>query len=148
MPKRRERGEWFTFTVEGAGEFPFDMLRYDSCWPKRGSHDSGKLSQHYSDERRRVVLVTCDGAAPTPARWESFGWRYVGDGELRIDDAQPLLTLDAIKKETMRIFNADGVISAVRFYRAAIYRNGAGRDPGLKTSIDLIRDKWAKEAAE
>lgn len=24
----------YEFTVEGSGLFPFDMLRYDQCWPK------------------------------------------------------------------------------------------------------------------
>jgi hypothetical protein len=79
---KRKKGEWFEFTVEGSGEFPFDMLRYDSCWPKSEGHDSGQLS-HHAHGKRRVVLVTCYEGAPTPGRWESFNWCYVGPGELR-----------------------------------------------------------------
>ena len=70
----------FDFTVEGSGEFPFDMLRYASCWPKTERHDSGQLSQ-FCTHHRRIVLETCD--EPIPERWASFGWRYIGPGELR-----------------------------------------------------------------
>lgn len=80
---RRKRGDWFEFTVEGCGPFPIDMLRYDSCWPKSERYDSSNIAGAHDRGRRRVVLITADDAAPTPDRWESFGWRYVGAGELR-----------------------------------------------------------------
>jgi len=95
---KRKRGEWFTFTVEGSGEFPFDMLRYDSCWPLSERFDSPALSHYGSDGaqhgRRRVVLVTAHDGSPTPARWRSFNWEYVGDGELRDPIEHPTPTRD------------------------------------------------------
>ena len=69
-----------TFTVEGTGEFPFDMLRYDACWTN-SSEDAYKLQSPYtSDEKRgvrRVTLATAFDTAPTRRRWESFTWRIV-----------------------------------------------------------------------
>jgi hypothetical protein len=79
MPKIRET----IFTVEGRGPFPFDMLRYDQCWPVSEGHDSPKLGGDYGAELRRVVLKTNANMAPTPARWDSFCWTVVGEGELR-----------------------------------------------------------------
>lgn len=59
------------FTVEGRGEFPWDMLRYDECWP-RGSQDvSGLITER---PRRPILLCTYKPSGPTVARWESFGW--------------------------------------------------------------------------
>jgi hypothetical protein len=29
-------GKTVRFTVRGRGQFPFDMLRYDSCYPQSG----------------------------------------------------------------------------------------------------------------
>ena len=68
---------WF-LVVEGAGSFPFDMLRYDSCFPYE-QEDSRMLEDHHR-ERRRVVLLrrgVNDGPGET-RRWASFGWRVVG----------------------------------------------------------------------
>lgn len=68
-----------TFVVEGAGEFPFDMLRFDACWPD-GSNDAAGIANSSLDDnsrrgRRRVRLNSA--ATPTPARWDSFNWRVV-----------------------------------------------------------------------
>lgn len=65
------------FTVEGSGVFPFDMLRYDQCWPV-DPNDAAKMEEHYM-ERRRVVLYTNSPFAPTAGRWGSFLWRVVKD---------------------------------------------------------------------
>lgn len=80
---RRKKGEWFKFTVEGSGRFPIDMLRYDCCWPLSERYDSAAIAGDHDRERRRVVVVTTAEHSPTPKRWESFGWRCVGEGELR-----------------------------------------------------------------
>lgn len=68
------------FTVEGSHEFPFDMLRYDRCWPKTEANDSINLAHPMSYTRRtatrQVTLVSINGL-PTVARWESFGWKVV-----------------------------------------------------------------------
>jgi hypothetical protein len=63
--------EWF-IVVEGAGDFPFDMLRYDACIPLR-EQDARAMER---GERRRIVLVRrgVNQEAGTPARWASFKW--------------------------------------------------------------------------
>jgi hypothetical protein len=69
----------YEFTVEGKGEFPFDMLRYDSCWPKRETEDVVVMAPHHRSsllrELRQVTLVGIH--EPTEGRWSSFGWRVI-----------------------------------------------------------------------
>ncbi len=63
------------FTVRGAGHFPYDMLRYDQCFPY-GQTDSLQL-EHRSTHPRAVRLLTYHrDPTPhlTPDRWLSFGW--------------------------------------------------------------------------
>jgi len=66
------------FTVEGLGEFPLDMLRYDRCFPRTGM-DCDSIT--YKGERRQVTLVALNRDSylwkPTYGRWESFGWNVV-----------------------------------------------------------------------
>ncbi len=64
------------FVVEGRGEFPIDMLRYD-CAFTATQHDSD-IAQ-YRDHLRRVVLVSrrVNDSDPTAERWRSFGWTVV-----------------------------------------------------------------------
>lgn len=81
---KRKKGDWYYFVVEGAGAFPFDMLRYDSCWPVREGYDSGKLERECR-ERRRVLLATSYEGSPTPRRWESFMWKVVAEGSNRYE---------------------------------------------------------------
>lgn len=65
------------FTVKGAREFPFDMLRYDRCWPKTEAHDVTAMAPHHrSDEYGKVREVRMIGInEPTIDRWHSFGWK-------------------------------------------------------------------------
>jgi hypothetical protein len=69
------------FVVEGNGEFPFDMLRSDACWPasNAGGDNILNLAPHYRSERlhekRKVTL--CSYSEPTEGRWRSFGWPVV-----------------------------------------------------------------------
>jgi len=63
------------FTVSGRGDFPFDMLRYDACFPVR-PEDARDLEGR---EQRTLLLESrsqTHGApmAPTLERWRSFGW--------------------------------------------------------------------------
>jgi hypothetical protein len=69
------------FVVEGRGTFPYDMLRYDQCFPDTES-DSAAL---YSKGTRRVHLIQYR-ATRSPSieegRWSSFGWKVstaIGD---------------------------------------------------------------------
>jgi hypothetical protein len=72
------------FTVEGSGEFPTDMLRYDSCVPVNES-DARAIARRYDDSMdplaRRQVQVETRGRdrywLPTEERWRSFTWRVV-----------------------------------------------------------------------
>lgn len=69
----------YRFEVEGAGGFPFDMLRYDECWPMT-SNDSALL-EHHERTRRRVVMN--GNIEPTPKRWDSFNWKIISSEEIR-----------------------------------------------------------------
>ena len=79
------------FTVSGAGEFPFDMLRHDQCCPVTGKDASqmhapaGGLGVDpvpgFFTEPRRIVLAKRHSlrsdANLTDGRWTSFGWSIV-----------------------------------------------------------------------
>lgn len=61
------------FTVTGRGEFPFDMLRYDRCFP-HGPQDVETMLE--GNTGPRTVTLESAAYAPTPDRWASFGWSY------------------------------------------------------------------------
>lgn len=77
MVKRNRRR---LFVVEGSGRFPYDMLRYDQCWPRDQTASSMLTNESEGAHRRRVVLVSDWVEAPTIKRWESFLWRVVESG--------------------------------------------------------------------
>jgi hypothetical protein len=58
----------FIYTVEGTGPFPFDMLRYDGCYPVRGV-DVMNLT-----ERGHRIVQLRGVRKPTIDRWASFSW--------------------------------------------------------------------------
>lgn len=75
------------FKVTGMGQFPYDMLRYDHCWPATESHDSAGLmtpTMDRADEYFALRTVTLrrhtQGKGtnyhdtPQCDRWRSFGW--------------------------------------------------------------------------
>jgi hypothetical protein len=64
--------------VEGSGEFPYDMLRYDSCCPDTET-DTHRMERQEQEELRRVVLrrFSVSGQLATEARWRSHVWRVV-----------------------------------------------------------------------
>lgn len=59
----------YRYVVEGNGQFPIDMLRYDSAVP----YDQEAVSYMMASGRRKVMLQSY--SAPSPERWASFGWR-------------------------------------------------------------------------
>lgn len=64
-----------TFEVEGRGEFPFDMLRYDCAYPADG--DAVFFFHNAPTEFIKMRLRTWhEGRTPriTNDRWASFGW--------------------------------------------------------------------------
>lgn len=67
-----------TFTVEGMGEFPLDMLRYDRAWPERVEDCIAiKWGARAPDGLQSVTLRTASRTAPTRERWRSFGWNVI-----------------------------------------------------------------------
>ena len=64
------------FIVEGDGRFPFDMFRYDQCWPASEAH-SLRLADEWTAPRRIIILITDSVTAPTADRWQSHGWNVV-----------------------------------------------------------------------
>ena len=64
--------------VEGSGDFPVDMLRYDSCWPDTSDDVAFMGTMHYSSRGKRALVVACYSPYVswpfTDKRWLSFGW--------------------------------------------------------------------------
>ena len=69
--RARPKCELFYY-VAGSGEFPHDMLRYDSAIPAT-EDDARRMSGH----GQRTVEMRAQGC--TPMRWKSFGWTVLGD---------------------------------------------------------------------
>jgi len=65
MPTRRR----YHFLVSGSGSFPFDMLRYDECWPA-----TQIAAERILDNQGYREVEVISYSKGTPARWESFGW--------------------------------------------------------------------------
>jgi hypothetical protein len=61
----------FDFVVTGAGDFPFDMLHCDQCWPLT-SDDAATLTLAAHSEPRSIRMRSY--RTPTVERWSSFGW--------------------------------------------------------------------------
>jgi len=76
MP-RGKRNRRRLFVVEGSGQFPYDMLRYDQCWP----HDQTASSMlAVTAHRRRVALASDWIEAPSAKRWEASAWQVIDQG--------------------------------------------------------------------
>lgn len=75
---------FYEFTVEGSGEFPFDMLRYDACYPK--TQDDVAAMTYGKPFRRSVRLChgfTTNNFTPTIERWNSFLWAVKDTEQLK-----------------------------------------------------------------
>lgn len=63
--------------VEGSGDFPIDMLRYDSCYP--ASEVDSAMMMH--GEGLRQITLMCHRERglkiATRDRWLSFTWRVI-----------------------------------------------------------------------
>jgi hypothetical protein len=74
------------YRVIGRGDFPTDMLRYDGAWPSDTPSAAniafdflrGENGYHMWRSNPRVVALK-SYQQPTPARWDSFGWRVVDE---------------------------------------------------------------------
>lgn len=70
--------EQYVYTVTGRGEFPLDMLRYDSCWPT-SQESTSAMTRSFHPRNHGPHTVAMRGlASPTVSRWESFGWQVEG----------------------------------------------------------------------
>ncbi len=68
----------YDYIVQGTGEFPYDMLRYDRAFPY-SEFDAGGMTHAASrldaSAPRRVDLSSY--SRPTQGRWRSFGWEII-----------------------------------------------------------------------
>ncbi len=69
----------YEYYVSGSGLFPFDMLRFDSCWPATGG-DAAYMADYMGERKMRSVRMR-SYREPTIDRWSSFGWS-VGNEKL------------------------------------------------------------------
>ena len=63
-----------SFTVRGCGIFPYDMLRYDQCWPVFPNDATNIAIHHPEDSEVREIQLNSASTVPTFDRWASFGW--------------------------------------------------------------------------
>ena len=65
-----------TFTVDGTGQFPADMLRWDRCYPVDTTSAMGIVTtDRLRDVPVRLATVREDTDLHiTELRWQSFGW--------------------------------------------------------------------------
>lgn len=78
------------YTVVGWGEFPIDMLRYDSAFPA-DAHAVAAIAQRLHQERplaEKVEVRLGSPRLPTFDRWRSFGWTVKVEVKIRLDAAQ------------------------------------------------------------
>jgi len=61
----------YKFEVTGKGSFPLDMLRYDSCWPRR-QEDVSTIEHAVAGYVRDWTVQMVSNKAPTDERWHSF----------------------------------------------------------------------------
>jgi len=66
-----------SYAIEGHGQFPIDMLRYDGVHPATES-DSGQIESTFRPGAyARKTTVGVAGIRCTPGRWISFGWTVI-----------------------------------------------------------------------
>jgi hypothetical protein len=62
-----------TFEVTGVGEFAYDMLRYDMCFPDRET-DTSLMTMKHSRTLSVTQVWNTKNPVISPLRWASFGW--------------------------------------------------------------------------
>ncbi len=87
----------FAATV-GIGIFAADMLRYDHCVPADEASADAVARNDYNGERL-IFLKRYKGQPGTwtPARWKSFGWELILDGN------RPFKSLGDAKRATEKL---------------------------------------------
>lgn len=71
-----KRGDVVHAQVTGGGLFPFDMLRYDQCWPRFETEARRLGDTHMQQVTFNVSRYARERNAPgwTVERWRSMGW--------------------------------------------------------------------------
>ena len=64
---------FYEFYVTGVGQFPWDMLRYDQCWPA-SSEDVAMMDLDHGLRTQRRSIKMHSYHPPTLDRWWSFLW--------------------------------------------------------------------------
>lgn len=75
-PKPQKRYGW-RFIVVGCGDFPFDMLRYDECFPVDEGEARDMVIHNLEQRTVRLERWSTHPRPPTERRWESQGWRVI-----------------------------------------------------------------------
>jgi hypothetical protein len=74
------------FTVTGKGNFPFDMLRTDECWPADAVTASMLATAGTDRHQRMMKFRTSRSINVHPKRWDSFNWTVVAIDSERYGD--------------------------------------------------------------
>lgn len=67
---------------------PYDMLRYDACWPESQAdvHAAEDPGGHRDGDGCTLIALLSDSASePDSARWASFGWHVMYVEKVRAD---------------------------------------------------------------
>lgn len=89
MTDLQMRSDITDFIVQGRGEFPFDMLRKDECYPADGVTVSMLASAAHDRHLRSMKFRTARSINIHAERWESFGWRVVSIDSERLGKSGP-----------------------------------------------------------
>jgi hypothetical protein len=73
MARKQQAFYRTVFTVEGAGKFPMDMLRYEAASPLREG-DSNAMERRESRTISLYKFSADPKVRPNESRWASFGW--------------------------------------------------------------------------
>ena len=75
------------FAVEGSGDFPWDMLRYDSAvFESQDDASKAMLEHEYRTVRVARFYPAGGPEVPTFDRWRSFGWKVCGLSQIASGD--------------------------------------------------------------
>lgn len=82
--------------ITGMGEFPLDMLRYDSCSPYSET-DSYAIANTFKNFEKWEIFVKCRPLEKKRSPWTIGRWQSFGVQIEPIDDKS--VVFDAIRKE-------------------------------------------------
>lgn len=118
-PKAADEAALHRFKISlPRGFIPFDMMRFDRCWPATDA-DSTRLQDMASglgrDSLREVTFETDKPTAPTTGRWMSFNCYVTVVGATREPEAEPPILFDSTEIE----FEEDAEVTTWGAFRVA-----------------------------